>query len=111
MGGASCIPGDYCKSKVMDHRPVPWRSEHSGARSERHEQSGVRLYQRCRGLVLSVIEFRHTTESIRVTDRCCLLLETVLKSLVTQLSPNESQTQLPKDPGAHKTYSKGPVRK
>ena len=34
---ASCIPGDYCKSKVVDHRPVPWRLEHSGARSERHE--------------------------------------------------------------------------
>lgn len=31
--------------------------------------------------------------------------------MVIQLFPNESQTQLPKDPGAQKTHPKGPVRK
>lgn len=38
-----------------------------GPISERNQQSGVRLYQRGRGLVLCVTEFQNTAETIRVT--------------------------------------------
>ena len=39
-----------------------------GPISERNQQSGVRLYQRGRGLVLSVTEIQNTAKTIRVTE-------------------------------------------